>query len=50
LKPGWNKIFLRVPCGYAGQRWSFTFIPVKRDRADARWIEDESVRFSPEPN
>ena len=50
LNPGWNKILLRVPCGYAGQRWSFTFVPVKLDAKNCRWIEDERVHFSLNPN
>lgn len=49
LKQGWNKILLRVPCGYVHQKWRFTFIPVKRDSADAGWIEDESMHFSLDP-
>lgn len=49
LKPGWNKILLRVPCGYPGQRWSFTFIPVRRDRAGGHWMADESACFSVAP-
>ena len=46
LKAGWNKILLRVPCGCAGQNWGITFIPVKFDAGNSRWIEDESVRFA----
>lgn len=46
LKAGWNKVLLRVPCGYADQNWSVTFIPVKQ--SGTRWIEDESVIASPE--
>lgn len=48
LNAGWNKVLLRIPCGYGGQKWSFTFIPVKMQPPDARWVEDESVRFSAE--
>lgn len=46
LKAGWNKVLLRVPFGYGGQNWSFTFIPVKQ--SGGRWIEDESVKVSAE--
>ena len=48
LNAGWNKVLLRIPCGYAGQNWSFTFIPVKKETSSMPWIEDESVRFSAE--
>jgi hexosaminidase len=49
LQPGWNKILLRVPCGYTSQNWGFSFIPVKLDAANSRWIEDETVQFATEP-
>lgn len=48
LNAGWNKVLLRIPCGYGGQEWSFTFIPVKQQPPGTRWVEDESVRFSAE--
>lgn len=48
LHAGWNQVLLRIPCGYAEQQWSFTFIPVKPAAPTLRWIEDESVRFSTE--
>lgn len=47
LKKGWNKVLLRVPFGYKGQRWSYTFVPVKEQ--NKRWVEDESVRSATEP-
>ena len=46
LTAGWNKVLLRVPFGYGGQNWSFTFIPVKQ--LVGRWIEDESIKVSAE--
>ncbi len=46
LRAGWNQVLLRVPCGYEGQNWSFTFLPVKRDDTAGRWIEDESLVFA----
>ncbi|MGC4013129.1 MAG: beta-N-acetylhexosaminidase [Luteolibacter sp.] len=46
LQAGWNKVLLRVPFGYGGQTWSYTFIPVKQSAG--RWIEDESVQVSAE--
>lgn len=45
LNAGWNQILLKVPCGYAGQNWTFTFIPVKPSAGGA-WTGDDSVRFS----
>jgi len=48
LSAGWNRVLLRIPCGYTAQRWSFTFIPVKQASPTARWTEDESVQFSTE--
>ena len=41
-----QRFFFRQPCGYAEQKWSFTFIPVKQETPTAHWIEDESVQFS----
>ena len=49
LRAGWNKVLMRVPCGYNMQSWSYTFAPVKYDTINARWIEDESVTFSTAP-
>lgn len=45
---GWNKILIRSPRGYAGQNWSFSFIPVKRNSGNSAWVEDLSVRFDPD--
>jgi hexosaminidase len=42
LQAGWNKILLRVPCGYADQNWSVTFVPV-REGEGGRWVEDLTV-------
>jgi hypothetical protein len=41
LKAGWNKVLIRTPFAYDGQRWSYSFIPVRQQ--GGRWIEDESV-------
>jgi len=49
LRAGWNQILIRVPCGYAGQSWTFTFVPVKPAPNAQRWIEDESLEFSLNP-
>lgn len=49
LHAGWNKVLLRVPCGYLLQNWSYSFAPVKYDSVGARWIEDESLTFSTSP-
>lgn len=46
LHAGWNKVLLRVPCGYEKQNWTFSFAPVRHDPAHNRWIEDETVKFS----
>lgn len=46
LQAGWNKLLLRVPCGYLKQSWTFSFAPVRYDSTHARWVEDESVNFS----
>lgn len=49
LKAGWNKILLRVPRTYGGQNWNAAFIPVRRDPATNRWVEDLEMKFSIAP-
>lgn len=44
LVSGWNRVLVKVPCGYLQQNWSFTFIAV-RQNAGGRWIEDGSVTY-----
>lgn len=46
LRAGWNKVLLRVPCGYEKQDWAFSFAPVRYNATHGRWVEDEQVRFS----
>jgi hexosaminidase len=47
MKKGWNKLLLRVPCGYTDQNWNFTFVPVKDN--GMRFVEDLSIRFAITP-
>ena len=49
VKPGWNRVLVRVPKGYPEQRWTFTFVPVKLS-SYSRWIEDETLKFAIRPN
>ena len=49
LKAALNKFLLRVPCGCAGQQSDFTFVPVKLDEKNQRWIEGETVCFAFQP-
>jgi hexosaminidase len=48
LKAGKNRVLVKAPCGYKGQNWSFTFVPVTKDQNN-RYIEDTSVRFATRP-
>ena len=49
VKPGWNRVLIRVPKSYSEQRWTFTFAPVRLS-SDGRWIEDETLKFAIRPN
>jgi hypothetical protein len=44
LLPGWNRVLVKIPCGYLRQNWSFTFVPVKKDQNE-RWVEDAGIQF-----
>ena len=45
LKKGWNSIEIKTVKTFAGQRWSFSFIPLSFD-SDGHFREVEGVEFS----